>query len=96
MPTHTLCPRLTDPAVSDHVIVARCYAEWCEALREAIAARGNYTIIVNRRLADRRRGVQPVQDERRRGERRCCPAIMTDPHRWPYVLVGQNYRPPRN
>jgi len=96
MSTHTLCPRLTHPAVPDHLIVAQSYAEWCEALREAIAARGNFTIIVDRRSAERRRGVRPVQDERRRGERRRCPAITTTPHRWPYVLVGQNYRPPRN
>ncbi len=96
MSSKTLCPCLTDSAIPDHLIVARSYTEWCEALREAIAGRGNCTIIVDRRSTDRRRGVQPVAEERRRGDRRHCPAITTTPHQWPYVLVGQNYRPPLN
>ena len=96
MSTKTLCAWPTHPAVPDHLIVARSYAEWCEALREAIAARGNCTIIVDGRQAERRRRVQPVREERRRGERRSCPAITADPRRWPYVLVGQHYRPPLN
>lgn len=96
MSTDVRCPGLTHPAVPDHLIVARSYAEWCQALREAIAARGNFTVIADRRSADRRRRFQPVHDERRRGARRNCPAITAAPHRWPYVLVGQDYRPPRN
>lgn len=94
--TNARCPLLTHPAVPDHLIVARSCAEWCEALREAIAGRGNCTIIVDRRSSDRRRRVQSVLQERRRVERRNYPAITAAPHQWPYVLVGLGYRPPRN
>ena len=96
MSTNVRCSRLMHPVVPDHLIVARSYAEWCQALREAIAARGNFTVIADRRSADRRRRVQSVQDERRRGERRSCPAITATPLQWPYVLVGRDYRPPHN
>ena len=87
---------LTDPAVSDQLLVTQGYAEWCEALRQAIAARGNHTVIADRRHAERRRRVQPVQGDRRHGERRSLPAITVDPRRWPYVLIGRHYRPPLN
>lgn len=96
MSTSAPCTCPTRPLVSGHVIVARAHAEWCQALREAFAARGNFTIIVDGRRAERRRHRQPVQEERRRGERRRCPAITADPRRWPYVLVGEGYRPPLN
>jgi hypothetical protein len=96
MATKVHYPLLANPAVPEHLIVARNYAEWCEALREAIAGRGHCTIIADRRSADRRRRVQPVHDERRRGERRSVPAITATPLQWPYVLIGKDYRPPRN
>ncbi len=96
MATNACCQLLATPALPDHLIVARSCAEWCDALREAIAGRGNCTIIVDRRSSDRRRRVQSVLQERRRGERRNCPAITAAPHQWPYVLVGQGYRPPLN
>lgn len=96
MATNACCQLLATPALPDHLIVARSCAEWCEALREAIAGRGHCTIIADRRSADRRRRVQPVHDERRRGERRSVPAITATPLQWPYVLVGKDYRPPRN
>ncbi len=88
------CP--TRLGVPDHLIVARGYREWCQALREAFAARGTFTIIVDGRRAERRRHRQPVQEERRRGERRRCAAITAAPCRWPDVLVGHVYRPPLN
>jgi hypothetical protein len=96
MATNVRYQLLANPAVPEHLIVARSYAEWCEALREAIAGRGHCTIIVDRRSSDRRRGIQSVLQERRRGERRRYPAIAATPHWWPYVLVGRGYRPPRN
>jgi hypothetical protein len=67
---------------ADHLLVARDEAEWCYALREAFAARGNYTVIIDRRYAERQRDVQSVLAERR-GARRSRSAITTDPRRSP-------------
>ncbi len=96
MSTNAPCKCPTRPVVSDHLIVARGYTEWCQALRQAFAARGNFTIIVEGRHAERRRRRQTVQEERRRGERRRYPATIADPRRWPNVLVGQVCCPPLN
>jgi len=68
MPTNMLCPGPTHPAVPDRLILARGYAEWCQALREAFAARGNVTIAIDERYAERRWHAQPVWKERRQGE----------------------------
>ena len=75
------CSGPTHPAVPDHLIVVRDDAEWCQALREAIAARGNFTLVVDGRYAERRRRVQPVREERRQGDRRNCSAVTADTHR---------------
>jgi len=84
MSTNVFCPGPTRPVVVDDLIVARGLGELCQALHEAIA-RGHCTVIVDGRDA-----------ERRRGERRRCPAITADPPRWPDMLVGPHSRPPLN
>jgi len=81
MSTNAPCPGPTRPAVLDHLIVVRDHAEWCQALREAFAARGNFTVMVDGRYAQQQRRAQPVLEERRRGERRGLPAITADPRR---------------
>jgi hypothetical protein len=95
MSTNVFCPGPTRPVVVDDLIVARGLGELCQALHEAIA-RGHCTVIVDGRDAERRRGERPVLEERRRGERRRCPAITADPPRWPDMLVGPHSRPPLN
>ena len=79
----------------DHVIVARDYGELLQALRVAVAARRNVTVVLDRRQAERRQRVQPVREERRRGERRSRPLSPADPCRLPHVLsVRQRDRAP--
>ena len=84
----TSAPR---PAGPDHLIVARDHAGLCLALRE-IATQGKFTVVVDRRKADRRQRYQTVRVERRRAERRGQPAVATDPRRRPYVLVHERAR----
>lgn len=74
MPTRTFCPGPTSPAASDQLIVVRDHAGLVQALREAIPAGRNVTVIVDERHGERRRRVQPVREERRRSERRARPA----------------------
>ncbi|MBP1780029.1 MAG: hypothetical protein H6Q86_6040 [candidate division NC10 bacterium] len=73
MPTRTFCPGPTNPAASDQLIVVRDHAGLVQALREAIPVGRNVTVIVDERHGERRWRVQPVWDERRRGERRARP-----------------------
>jgi len=82
MTPNALCLWPTSVA-ADHLLVARDAAEWCYALREAFAARGNYTVIIDRRYAERRRDVQSVLAERRRGARRSRSGVTVDPRRSP-------------
>ena len=85
----TAAPR---PARPDHLIVARDHAGLCLALR-AIAAQGTFTVVVDRRKADRRQRYQTVRVERRRADRRGQPVIAADPRRRPYALLRQPIRP---
>jgi hypothetical protein len=45
-------------------------------------AQGNFTVLVDRRHADRRQRLQPVLEERRRGERRTRLAITATSRVW--------------
>lgn len=92
MSTNALCPGPTRPAVTDHLLVARDYAEWCYALREAIAGRGNCTIIIDDRYVERRRRVQSILEEWRHSVRaiagdcgggQTCWSARTPAHRAP-------------
>lgn len=85
-------PRRAGP---DHVIVVRDYGELLQALRVAVAARRNVTVVLDRRQAERRQRVEPVREERRRGDRRSLPVSTADPRRLPHVLlVRQDDRDP--
>jgi hypothetical protein len=78
--------------VQGQLIVARDSVGLCQALQEPFAAKGRYTVVVDRRRADRRRCVQPVMKERRRRERRSLPPLAEDLRLSPYVVVRPYYR----
>jgi hypothetical protein len=80
--------------VQGQLIVARDSVGLCQALQGSLAARGKFTVVVDRRRADRRRRVQPVLEERRRTERRSLPSLAEDLRLWPYVVVRPYYRRP--
>ena len=82
------------PVVQGQLIVARDHVGLCQALQEPFAARGTFTVVVDRRRVDRRGRVQPVLQERRRRERRSLPSLAEDLRLWPYVLVRPYYRRP--
>jgi len=86
----------TRPAVHGQLIVARDHVGLCQALQGSLAARGKFTVVVDRRRADRRQRVQPVLEERRRQERRSLPSLAEDLRLWPYVLVRPYYRRPHD
>jgi len=76
------------------VIVVRDEAELLQAVRAAVAARRNVTVVLDRRKAARRQRIQPVHEERRRGERRRLPVSAADVQRVPHVLIRHSYREP--
>jgi len=84
------------PAAQGQLIVARDHVALCQALQEPFAARGTFTVVVDRRRTDRRRSVQPVLEERRRRDRRSLPSVAEDLRLWPYVLVRPYYRRPHD
>ena len=73
MSPNPLRPRPTRPAGPDQLMVVRDHAGLVQALREAIPAGRNVTLLVDERHGERRRRTQPVREERRRGERRARP-----------------------
>ena len=73
MSPNALRPGPTRLAVPDQLIVVRDHAGLVRTLREAIGAGRNVTVLVDARLGERRRRVQPVREERRRGDRRAPP-----------------------
>ena len=84
----------TRPSVQGQLIVARDSVGLCQALQESFAAKGRFTVVVDRRGAERRGRVQPVMEERRRTERRGLPSLAEDLRRWPYVMVRPYYCQP--
>jgi len=74
MSPNALRPGPTRPAAPDQLIVVRDHAGLVQTLREAIPAGRSVTVLVEERHGERRRRVQPVREERRRGERRARPA----------------------
>ena len=52
------------------LIVRRPYAQLEERLRRAFEGRDDIVVIPDRRRSDRRTSARPIQDERRRAERR--------------------------
>lgn len=84
------------PVAQGQLIVARDHVALCQALQEPFAARGTFTVVVDRRRADRRQCVQPVAEDRRRRDRRSSPSVSEDLRLWPYVLVRPYYRRPHD
>jgi hypothetical protein len=84
------------PAEQGQLIVARDHVALCQALQEPFAARGTFTVVVDRRRADRRQRVQAVLKDRRRRDRRSSPSLAEDLRLWPYVLVRPYYRRPHD
>lgn len=82
------------PVAQGQLIVARDHVALCQALQEPFAARGTFTVVVDRRRTDRRRSVQAVVEDRRRRDRRNSPSVAEDLRLWPYVLVRPYYRHP--
>jgi hypothetical protein len=82
------------PGAQGQLIVARDHVGLCQALQEPFSARGTFTVVVDRRRADRRLSVKPVLTDRRRRERRSLPSVAEDLRMWPYVLVRPYYRRP--
>ena len=70
---NALRPGPTRLAVPDQLIVVRDHAELVRTLREAIGVGRNVTVLVDARHGERRRSIQPVREERRRGDRRAPP-----------------------
>jgi hypothetical protein len=70
----------------DMFIVARGHLALYHALDRAFGGPGGIPVRFDRRLAERRRAVQSVPEERRRGDRRSFPRIEDD-LRWRCVLV---------
>jgi len=78
-------------AKRDCLIVARDHAALYQALHE-LATDGKFSVVVDRRRADRRQRYQTVRVERRRAERRNQPAVAADPRRRPFALVRKRDR----
>ena len=78
------------------VIVGRRHVALYDALNRAFGGRGGIPVLLDRRQAERRRAVQSVPEERRRGERRCFPRI-DDRRPLPRdVLVHPHHRRPHD
>ena len=80
MSTNALLTSPPRPAVPDQLIVVWDHTELVQTIREI--ARGNFTVLVDRRHAERRRRMQPVLEERRQGERRTRLAIAATSRFW--------------
>lgn len=78
-------------AKRDCLIVARDHAALYQALHE-LATDGKFTVVVDRRKADRRQRYQTVRTDRRRAERREQPAVAADASRRPFALVRERDR----
>ena len=75
-------------AVRPLLIVARDRRDFYRVLR-GYRDTDEFTVVLDRRQAERRRRVQPAARERRRGERRSLPARTDALRVQPYVLVSQ-------
>lgn len=84
------------PTVRGLLIVARDQVDLYESLQYAYGDSETITVLLDRRLAERRRAVQPMMAERRRGERRSPLSIADDLRFQQYVLVRPHFRRPRD
>jgi len=93
MSTNAQCDSPPRPALPDQLIVKRDHAEVVQVLRKIAEER--FTILLDRRHADRRQRVQPVLAERRRGERRTPLAIAAACRYWELCWSRRTAHPPR-
>jgi len=92
VPMNGLSASSARPTVRGLLIVARDQTDLYESLQYAYGDSETITVLLDRRLAERRRAVQPMMAERRRGERRSPPSIADDLRFQQYVLVRAHYR----
>ena len=78
------------------LIVARNQPELWQALMHEVGDSGEVTVLLDRRQRDRRQGVQLVEADRRRIERRSLPHIEDDLRLRKYALVRPHYRRPHD
>jgi hypothetical protein len=74
------------------LIVARDQGDLYDCLQHAYADSETITVLLDRRHAERRRSVQPVAGDRRRGERRSLLSLADDLRFQQYVLVRPHSR----
>ena len=86
----------TRPPVRGRLIVARDQGDLYDCLQHAYEDSETITVLVDRRQGARRRSVQPVAEERRRGERRSLLSLADDLRFQQYVLVRPHYRRPHD
>jgi hypothetical protein len=94
--SHDLTTPAARPTVRGLLIVARDQGDLYEALQDAYGDSETITVLVDRRLGDRRRSGEPVPGERRRRERRGLPNIDHDLRCQQYVLVRPHARRPHD
>ena len=87
MSMNVFCPRPPRAAVPHYLIVARGHAGVYQVIREIV--QGEFTVLVDRRQAERRRGEQLVLEERRRGKRRTLQMIAVRSRCWQLCWPAQ-------
>jgi len=96
VPTNGLSIPTVRPTVRGLLIVARDQADLYESLQYAYGDSETITVLLDRRLAERRRAAQPMLAERRHGELRSPLSIADDLRFQQYVLVRPHYRRPHD
>ncbi len=96
MPVEGRRTRLAHLTVRGLLIVARDQWDLYDCLQHAYGDSAEVTVLLDRRQTDRRRGVQPVPRDRRRGDRRSPLSIANDLRFQQYVLVRPHARRPHD
>jgi hypothetical protein len=96
VPTNGLRTPSMRPPVRSLLIVAGNQGDLYDCLQHAYGASETITVLLDRRQRERRRSVQPVPGERRRGERRSLPSLEHDRRFQRYMLVRPHYRRPHD
>ena len=78
------------------LIVARDQRDLYDCLQHAYSDSAEFSVLLDRRSADRREIVKPVPTERRSGERRRSRSIAADLRFQQYVLVRARSRRPHD
>ena len=86
----------TNTPVRGLLIVARDHPDLYHAMEQAFGGSQRVTVLFDRRHAERRRAVRPIEPDLRRIERRSFPHLEDDLRLRKYVLVRPNYRRPHD